>query len=179
MNLDRFQKGMDALINAVAWVEKVIGTIAMAFIILINIYGITSRYLFDRPVLYVHELTILGAVWLFFIGMGLVFKVHSDITVEFLVRLFPHRLKLVNALIVEALAIFFTIVLAWQTVLLIPYTRGASHILSFALGLPDEIYFYPIGVGAISILLAVSHSFIRHLASFRSDWYSDPDKEPG
>jgi len=179
MSLALFERSVDRLLNGLAFVEKIFGMFAMGFIIVINIYGIGSRYLFDLPVLFVHELTILGAVWLFFIGMGLVFKVHSDITVEFFMRLMPRRFGLVNNLVIELLILFFTLVLAWQTVLLIPFTRGASSFLSFALGLPDEIYFYPIGLGAVSIFLAVGHSFIKDLIRFRSDWNTGaPVEEP-
>ena len=154
----------------IAKLEKVFGMFAMAFIIVINIYGIFSRTFLDQPLIYIQELTILGAVWLFFIGMGLVFKAHSDVTVDFAVRLMPRRFKLVNEIVVDLLSMFFVLLLAWSTWEFIPYTRGASHILSFALELPDEIYFYPIGIGAISIFLTLFHDFFEHVIRFHSRW---------
>lgn len=174
MSLSGFYHGMDMVQKGIAKVEKVFGTFAMAFIILINIYGISSRYLLDQPIIYVKELTILGAVWLFFIGMGLVFKGHADITIEFLVRFFPRRLRMINDLMVDVMILFFMVFLAWQTWKFIPYTRTASHVMSFALELPDEIYFYPIGVGAISIFLTVFHDFVGRLAEFRPRWEGTP-----
>ena len=82
MNLSGFYKGMEKVQQGIGAVEKFFGIFAMAFIVLINIYGIGSRYIFNKPVLYIQELTILAAVSLFFIGMGLLFKVHSDISVR-------------------------------------------------------------------------------------------------
>ncbi|MBW1802142.1 MAG: TRAP transporter small permease subunit [Deltaproteobacteria bacterium] len=161
---------IDGLQNRIAKVEKVFGMFAMAFIIVINIYGIFSRTFLDQPLIYIQELTILGAVWLFFIGMGLVFKVHSDVTVDFMVRMMPRRLKLVNEILVDLLSMLFVLLLAWATWKFIPYTRGASHILSFALELPDEIYYYPVGLGALSIFLTLFHNFFDHVIRFHTNW---------
>lgn len=161
---------IDGLQNRIAKVEKTFGMFAMAFIIVINIYGIFSRTFMDQPLIYIQELTILGAVWIFFIGMGLVFKVHSDVTVDFMVRMMPRRLKLVNEILVDLLSMFFVLLLAWTTWKFIPYTRGASHILSFALELPDEIYYYPVGLGALSIFLTLFHNFFAHVIRFHTNW---------
>lgn len=172
MSIKKFYKGFEKVQNGIARFEKYFSIFSMAFIILLNIYGISSRCIFNKPILYIQELTILGGVWLFFIGIGLVFKVHSDITVEFLIKHFPQRLKLLNELFVNLLIIFFVAILAWQTAKYIPILQGQgeSHALSFALELPDEIFFYPIGIGAISIFLTVLHSFLGRLIEFRSQW---------
>ena len=170
MQLTSVYERMDRIQQWIAKVEKAFGIFAMAFIVVINIYGITSRYFFDQPIIYIHELTILGAAWIFFIGMGLVFKVHSDITVDFLFRLFSKRIKMIDELAVDILCLFFLVVLAWQTWKFIPYTRGESHVLSFALELPDEIYYYPIGLGAISIFLTVFHNLVGRMVRWRTDW---------
>jgi TRAP-type C4-dicarboxylate transport system permease small subunit len=163
---------METIQQWIARFEKGFGIFTMAFIIGINIYGITSRYFFDQPIIYIHELTILGAVWIFFIGMGLVFKVHSDITVDFLFKRFSKRMRMIDDLIVDILSLFFLVMLAWQTWKFIPYTRGESHVLSFALELPDEIYYYPVGIGAISIFLTVFHNLVGRLVRWRTDWRS-------
>jgi TRAP-type C4-dicarboxylate transport system permease small subunit len=181
MSITGFYESMEKVQRGIARVEKGFGIFAMAFIIVINIYGISSRYLFNRPVLYIQELTILGAVSLFFIGMGLVFKVHSDITVEFVVKFFPSRLRLINDLIVDVIIIFFVVILAWQTGRFIPFlhAQGQSHAISFALELPDAIYFYPIGLGAISIFLTVFHGLVGRLVEFRSRWEGDAQMGEG
>ena len=179
MGMAGYLDRMDKVQAVIGKVEKVFGIVAMAFIIVINIYGIASRYFLDQPVIYIQELTILGAVWLFFIGMGLVFKVHSDITVEFVFRLMPNRLQLINELMVDVLTLFFLVSLVWLTCLFIPFTRGPVHHMSFALGMPDEIYYYPIALGAISIFLTVFQKFVGHLLSFRSDWQEGPDRNGG
>jgi TRAP-type C4-dicarboxylate transport system permease small subunit len=178
MNSFDFFKRIDKIQRGIGNIEKIFGITAMAFIICINIYGISSRYLFNRPILYVQELTILGAVWLFFIGMGLVFKVHSDITVEFIVKYFPQKVRMIGDLFVDLLILVFAFMVALETGKFIPFlhAQGESHALSFALELPDEIYFYPIGLGAISIFLTILHRFLVQLLGFRSSWGRTPQE---
>jgi TRAP-type C4-dicarboxylate transport system permease small subunit len=149
--------------------------------IAVNLYGIACRYLFNRPILYVQELTILAAVWLFFIGMGLVFKMGANISVEFVVKALPKRLRVLNVLFVDLVVLFFVVILALNTYRFIPIIRGTSDspVLSFALGLPDEIYYYPVGLGAISIFLTVSFGFFEHLAEFRSSCKNGTDVGEG
>lgn len=158
------------VLDVITTVEKVFGILAMAFLILINVYGIGSRYLFNHPVIYVQELTILAGVWIFFVGMGLVFKVTSDITVEFFNKLLPFKIKLLNEILVDLLILLFTVILFYQTLRFIPLNRGDSPVLSFALELPDEIYFYPIALAAVSIFLTVFGHLMGLLASFQSRW---------
>ena len=170
MNAVGLYNRMDKVQGKIAKAEKIFGNFAMAFIIVINIFGIFSRYILNYSIIYIPELTILGAVWLFFIGMGLVFKAHSDIKVEFLVRFLPRKYQLIDTLLVDILILFFAVTLAWQTWKFIPFCRLDSNFLSFALQLPDEIYYYPIGLGAISIFLTYFHDFIGNLINFQSDW---------
>ena len=180
MGSSRFFTSMDKIQFWIGRVEKVFGIGAMAFIIVINIYGISSRYIFNRPVLYIQELTILGAVSLFFIGMGLVFKGHADITVDFVVRLFPRRLRLISDLIVDLIILIFVLVLAWETWLFVNLLgmQSESHAFSFALELPDQVFFYPIGIGAISIFLTAFYDFLGRIAKLRSRW-GQASSEPG
>lgn len=163
---------MDTIQAWIAKIEKVIGITAMAFIIVINIYGISSRYLFNRPVLYIQELTILGAVSLCFIGIGLVFKNHADIMVDFVVRLFPHKLRLITNLIVDLIVLLFVGILAWKAYCFINFLglQSESHAFSFALEIPDQVFFYPIGIGALSIFLTALYDFLWRIARLRSTW---------
>ena len=59
MKESRFFRVLGALQKRIGQVEKFFGIMAMAFIVIINVYGIALRYLLNHPVLYVQELTIL------------------------------------------------------------------------------------------------------------------------
>jgi TRAP-type C4-dicarboxylate transport system permease small subunit len=170
-----FENCLDKIAN----LKKTFGTYAMAFIIIINIYGILSRYVLKTPVIYVQELTILAGIWIFFIGMSLVLKSDSDIVVGFLVQRCSKRFQLINEIFVDVIILFFSIVTAWETWKFLPYTRTEVPVMSFALGLPDEFFFYPIGIGALSSFLIVFQKLIRHIISFHSRWEKSTTEERG
>jgi TRAP-type C4-dicarboxylate transport system permease small subunit len=172
-SLKIFENCLDMIANF----KKAFGTYAMAFIIIINIYGILSRSVLKTPVIYVQELTILTGIWIFFIGMSLVLKSDSDIVVGFLVQRCSKRFQLINELFVDVTILFFSIVTAWETWKFLPYTRTEVPVMSFALGLPDELFFYPIGLGAISSFLFVFHRLIRHIILFHSKWETSLTQE--
>ncbi|MFC1798819.1 TRAP transporter small permease [Thermodesulfobacteriota bacterium] len=168
----KFLKTMDKIQHWIGRIEKIFGTLAMGFIFIINIYGITSRYVFNRPVLYIQELTILSGISMFFIGMGIAFKEHGGITIDILIKFLPQRIQLINGIIVDLIAIFFMVVLAAQTFLYIQFLggQGESHAFSFALEIPDSIYFCPIGIGAVSIFLTFFYDILIRLEKFKAKW---------
>ena len=87
--------------------------------------------------------------------MSLVLKSDSDIVVGFLVQRCSKHFQLINEIFVDVIIRFFSIVTAWETWKFLPYTRTEVPVMSFALGLPDKLFFYPIGIGAISSFLIV------------------------
>ena len=66
------------------------------------------------------------------------------------------------------LAIAFAVILSWLTWNYIPYTRMASNVMSFALELPDEIYFYPVGLVGISIFIAFVDKLLISIRNLRA-----------
>lgn len=163
--VEMFYRYVSILQKWIGFVEKYFGILGMGFIVLLNFYGITSRYVFNRPILYVHELTILVAVSLFFIGMGLVFKSGSGITVDLLIDKLPQRFQYINTIVVHFIVLFFSSCLFWQTLKFMPILRRQSRVrsISYFLGIPDEVYYYAIGLGALSIFITFIHSLLEHI----------------
>ena len=157
-------------------IEKLFGISALAFMLLINIWGIVSRFFFNKPLIFVYELTILIGVWIFFVGMGLVFKMQSEIAVNFVVKLLPKRIQLLNEVIINLLVLVFAISISWLTWSYIPYTRMSSSVMSFALELPDEIYFYPVGVVGVSIFISFFERLLLSLNEFKNNFHNNKDE---
>ena len=66
--------------DRLAKVEAAASMAMMAFLILMNGVGIFIRYFLNRPILWVHELTILIGTWLFYVGIGLLYARKEDIS---------------------------------------------------------------------------------------------------
>ena len=102
---------MDFLVR----IESAIVMAGMAFLILINAVGIFTRYFLNRPILWVHELTILSGTWFFYIGVGILFAKQGDITWEVIVKKMPEKAQRVVDLIMNGIVLAFLVLLAIST----------------------------------------------------------------
>lgn len=143
-----------------AKVESVISMTLMAILVLINAAGIFSRYFLNRPILWVHEVTILLGTWLFYVGMGLLYARGEDISLDFIVNKMPARTRRITARVINGIVLLFLVVLTFATYKLIPFISMAGAMLSFSLGIQDIYYYIPVGVGSILMFFPVLYKML-------------------
>jgi TRAP-type C4-dicarboxylate transport system permease small subunit len=158
-----YKKWMDML----ARVESAISMACMAFIILINGLGIFTRYFLNRPILWVHEVTILTGTWLFYVGIGLLFTRKEDITLEIVVRRLSEKARRITELVVNGAILIFLIILIIFTYKLIPFVSMSGSTLSFSLGIADVYYYVPVGVGAVLIFIPVLYKTLQGVETLK------------
>src|SRR5512139_2342428 len=112
-----YKKWMDVL----AKIESAASMAMMAFLILTNGVGIFARYFLNRPILWVHELTILIGTWLFYVGMGLLYARKEDITLDLVVNKMPKRMRRATELTINGIVLIFLVLLAVYSYKLIPF----------------------------------------------------------
>lgn len=159
--LTTYKKWMDVL----AKIESAASMAMMAFLILINGVGIFTRYFLNRPLLWVHELTILVGTWLFYIGMGLLYARREDISLDLIVNKMPEKMRWVTELVINGIVLTFLIVLTIYSYKLIPFVSMSGSMLSFSLGVSDVYYYIPVGVGSILIFIPVLYNTLRQVGS--------------
>jgi TRAP-type C4-dicarboxylate transport system permease small subunit len=158
-----YKKWMDAL----AKIETAASMAMMAFLILMNGVGIFMRYFLNRPLLWVHELTILIGTWLFYVGIGLLYARKEDIALGLIVSKFPRKMRWVTELVINGIVLVFLIILTVYSYKLIPFVSMSGSMLSFSLGISDVYYYLPVGVGAILIFIPVLYKTIKEIESFK------------
>lgn len=154
-----YKKWMDLLVK----VESVLCMAMMAFLILMNGMGIFNRYVLKRPVLWVHELTILTGTWLFYVGMGLLYARKKDVDLDLFVKKMSPKMQWVTLQVIQWLILVFLVILTFQTYKFIPFISVSGSMLSFSLGIKDVYYYIPVGVGAILIFIPVLYQTLREL----------------
>ena len=159
--LRTYKKGMGALVK----IESAIVMMGMAFLILINAVGIFTRYFLNRPILWVHELTILSGTWLFYIGVGILFARQGDITWEAIIKKLPEKVQRVLDLAINGIVLAFLVLLAISTYRLIPFVAMQGSMLSFDLGISDVFYYAPVGVGAILMFIPILYKTLETVTS--------------
>ena len=157
-----YKKWMDVL----AKMEAAASMAMMAFLILTNGIGIFMRYFLNRPLLWVHELTILIGTWLFYVGIGLLYARKEDITLGLIVSKFHGKMRWVTELVINGIVLVFLIILTVYSYKLIPFVSMSGSMLSFSLGISDVYYYLPVGVGAILIFIPVLYKTIKEIESF-------------
>ena len=156
-----YKKALEFLVR----IESAIVMVGMAFLILINAVGIFTRYFLNRPILWVHELTILSGTWFFYIGVGILFAKQGDITWEVIVKKMPEKAQRVVDLIMNGIVLAFLVLLAISTYRLIPFVAMQRSMLSFALGIPDVFYYVPVGVGAVLMFIPILYKALEAIKS--------------
>jgi TRAP-type transport system small permease protein len=155
------KRGIDFL----AKVESVACMTMMAFLILVNGIGIFTRYFLNRPILWVHELTILIGTWLFYVGMGLLYARKEDISLDFIVNKMSERMRWVTEQVIQWMILVFLVTLTIASYKLIPFVSMSGSMLSFSLGIKDVYYYIPVGVGAILMFIPVLYKTLKALES--------------
>jgi C4-dicarboxylate transporter DctQ subunit len=154
-----YKKWMDRL----AKVEAAASMAMMAFLILANGIGIFTRYFLNRPLLWVHELTILVGTWLFYVGMGLLYAEREDISLDLIVNKMPIKMRWVTEQVIHWTMLVFLIILIIATYKLIPFVSMSGSMLSFALGIGDVYYYIPVGVGAILMFIPILYKTLKEI----------------
>ena len=159
--LTTYKKWMDIL----AKIESAASMAMMAFLILINGVGIFMRYFLNRPLLWVHELTILMGTWLFYVGTGLLYTRKKDISLDLIVDRMPARMRWVTEQVIHWMILVFLVILTIASYKLIPFVSMSGSMLSFSLGIKDVYYYLPVGVGSILIFIPVLYETLSELES--------------
>lgn len=150
----------DHLERIVDWVDRaeVILTFScMVAIVTMGAMEIFSRYVLDKSLFFVYELTILLANWMYFLGFSLVFKRNRDIEIEFFVKRLPLRVRKTFSIVTSGAIFYFLMILAYYTFkLLVIQSRHSTE----GLGIPNHYFSLPIFIGTLSILLICLNKFL-------------------
>jgi len=157
--LVHYKKWMDAL----ARVESAISMAMMAFLIVTNGVGIFTRYFLNRPLLWVHELTILVGTWLFYVGTALLYTRKEDISLDLVVNKMSERMRWITEQVIHWMILIFLIILTIASYQLIPFVSMSGSMLSFSLGIRDVYYYIPVGVGSILMFIPVLYKTLKEI----------------
>lgn len=127
--LRRVDRGLGA-------VEWTVAVLCMVVIVVSTSLGVFLRSLFDNPLSWANDLSVLGLLWLTFIGASALYKERGHIAVDALVQLLPGpaRRAIATALVVMAgIAIAVT---GWEMLVLVKLQHTKSIP---SLGLPRSV----------------------------------------
>jgi TRAP-type transport system small permease protein len=97
----------------VSRIEFYVGMALLAIITVLVFIAAVMRFL-GHPLIWSVDMAQLLLIWLCFIGAAQAMRKRGHIGVDFLVRWFPHRVRLWIETLLAVVFIFFLLVLAWE-----------------------------------------------------------------
>lgn len=131
---------------------EVLTSALLAAVVLLNGGELVARNFFNYSIAWAHEVNLLLATWVYFIGMTMVVHRKGDIVVEYVTQFLPPRahrawLAAVNLAVLAALA-----TIAWYCWVLIELQAGFR---TTGLGIPNPAFSAAVLVGAAIMALHV------------------------
>jgi TRAP-type C4-dicarboxylate transport system permease small subunit len=135
------------------WIEKleVLGAASILVVItLINGAEIFSRYVLGRSILWAQEITLFLAMWMVFLGAGVLYKRKGYIVVNFLTDLFGKQTRYILSLIVSVCSLVFLVFLFISSVQL---ALHQGRFVSTGLHVNLRYFVIPITIASISLFI--------------------------
>ena len=122
----------------------------MLTIVTMGAMEIFTRYILNKSLFFVHEITILLANWMYFLGFCLVFNRNRDIDIEFFVRKLTQTNRKVLSLITNTAVLYFLMILSYFAFkLLLLQSKHTTE----GLGIPNHYFSMPIFISTLSIII--------------------------
>ncbi len=96
-----------------------IGIILLSTAILSTGLQVIMRYVFNHPLPWPEELSVISLVWITFLGGSLVTRRNNHLTVVYFQRFIPERLKFWNDFLMDLITLVYLIMVIW----------GSKHML--------------------------------------------------
>ncbi len=87
-------------------------------IVLLSVYEVFMRYVFNRPTIWVHETTLSLAAIVMLYGGVYAYAKDKHISVSVIVDLFPKKVQYIFSLLADVIALFYVILLWVSTVII-------------------------------------------------------------
>ncbi len=143
-------------------VQKHIGGILFCAIFFFCIAQVTCRYLLHISSPWTEELARVGMVYMTFLAAAFGIRLNSHPSVDFLVKRFPLRMRMVLAILMELLIIGVGVILmvyGWQ------YVLRTANDLSTTYHYPKSVWYAPIPVsGVIMAIYSIRNIYLYALS---------------
>jgi TRAP-type C4-dicarboxylate transport system permease small subunit len=152
------------LIDRIAWGLRLLGVLALMFMVASIFYDTISRYFFHAPTRWSLEVNSFLVAFLALIPAASVLRERRHLGISFLYDAFPAKGQRLVGTVVPALGILFCGVLAWRGFLIAADALHYGERVSSSLGTPMVIPYSFIPVGFTVLALAF-------LANLIEEWW--------
>jgi TRAP-type C4-dicarboxylate transport system permease small subunit len=154
----RFYHRLTSVVNAIDIAELIVVIASLLAIIGINSLEIFTRFILNKSFFWVHEVIILLANYMYFLGAALVYKRRQDIQMEYFLRFFSVKIQRKWDFVVDGACFYFFVILFYHGIRIL---NLQSRQVSQGLGIPNHYFSLPLVIGTLSILLIIGQQFLQ------------------
>jgi TRAP-type C4-dicarboxylate transport system permease small subunit len=152
-----------AILNRIKRAETVLAVLLFGFITAVIAAQIVMRFVFGKPLSWAEESASLSLIYLTFLTADIIYKDKAHISIDFLVKFFPPKLRAAVALAVYALIGIFLARLIPVCIALFKMQFG--HITAAVLTLPKSFWSLPVPIAFGSMLLTTGYFISEEIAN--------------
>jgi TRAP-type C4-dicarboxylate transport system permease small subunit len=154
----RFYHRLTSVVDAIDKLELIVVIASLLAIIGINSLEIFTRFILNKSFFWVHEVIILLANYLYFLGAALVYKRKQDIQMEYFLKFFSLRIQKGWDFVIDGACFYFFIILFYQGIRIL---KVQSLQVSQGLGIPNHYFTLPLVIGTLSMILIIGRQFLQ------------------
>jgi len=154
----QFYHRLTSVVDAIDKVELILVITSLVAIIGINSLEIFTRFILNKSFFWVHEVIILLANYMYFLGAALVYKRRQDIQMEYFLKFFSVKIQRKWDFMIDGACFYFFVILFYHGIrILIVQSKQVSQ----GLGIPNHYFSLPLVIGTLSILLIIGQQFLQ------------------
>jgi TRAP-type C4-dicarboxylate transport system permease small subunit len=149
---------LTSVVDAIDKVELILVIASLLAIIGINSLEIFTRFILNKSFFWVHEVIILLANYMYFLGAALVYKRRQDIQMEYFLKFFSVKIQKKWDFVIDGACFYFFIILFYHGIRIL---NVQSRQVSQGLGIPNHYFSLPLVIGTLSIILIIGQQFFQ------------------
>ncbi|MCC6193086.1 MAG: TRAP transporter small permease subunit [Burkholderiales bacterium] len=140
----------------------VVTALLLSALVLDNLVEMAARAFFDASVVWVFEVNLLLAIWLYFLGIYQVYFRRGDISVDILLRRMPASVQRWIGIAIDVTIVGTLLMIFWYSHNLIavqwPFKSPGLH-------LPNPLFTAPVAIGSILMAATMLERLLQRLES--------------
>lgn len=153
---------MKTLDKICTWIDRVLTFVTVAAMIFLTVLigvNVIARYIFNSPIAWQYEATLVCMPWVIFLGMSMAFKNDEHMRLTFVANAIPESKRNIFMVILDLIVLVF---LAYGGFVSIAVVKNAMSTVYQTIPVSRGLFYMPFPIGcACSILMIINNSYKR------------------
>lgn len=156
MNEIKFEK----LIKLLAKAQMTISITVLGILVIINLYEISIRMLFDKSMVWIQEISVLFMVWMIFCGFTKIVYDKKNISIDLLTSKFHGKTRVFMEIFSQIMILGFLVIFTYYGYFLLLKQIGIG---TLTCDIPRVLYTFPVILNSCSVVLIYINELYKNI----------------